>query len=381
MVRGENRLNDLFLTVREWFKNRPIRDRPVERFDERDTMFARAARESGTSEYEDYYELRPEYQTVDDRIRRKPPLGSPDAHYHDPERTAETEAYFESIEAIEPDPERVAEYVDRLDDTPDPEQVLTSLARELGAVDVGFTELPSEYVYTHNGRFDENYGEAVDLDHRYAVVLLVEMDRKSMNHAPKPPVLQESAKQYYNAAVIAKTIAAVLRRRGFEAEPQYDAHYEVLLPPLAVEAGLGELGRNNILVADKYGSRVRIGAVTTMRPLRNDEPISLGVERFCRSCNRCATTCPARALERNGKSSIRGTKKWPTDETRCYSFWRQVGTDCGICMSTCPFSHENSLVHNTTRRIIKHAPWLAPVFLWLDEHRYSSSADLMPETT
>ncbi|MEF8894363.1 hypothetical protein [Halodesulfurarchaeum sp.] len=44
-------------------------------------MFARVARESETTEYKDYDKLRPEYQAVDDRIRRKPPLGSPDALY------------------------------------------------------------------------------------------------------------------------------------------------------------------------------------------------------------------------------------------------------------------------------------------------------------
>ena len=163
------------------------------------------------------------------------------------------------------------------------------MAMELGAVDVGFTNIPPELIYSHKGRFDEDYGDTVELDHEFAIVLLVEMDHKAMSSAPHPPELRKSAKQYYRAARIAKTMSAVLRERDYEAEPQYDAHYEVILPPLAVEAGLGELGRNNILVTDRYGSRVRIGAVTTSMPLQSDEPVSLGVERFCRSCNRCAT--------------------------------------------------------------------------------------------
>ncbi|MEF8894345.1 4Fe-4S dicluster domain-containing protein [Halodesulfurarchaeum sp.] len=371
-----SRMNELRSTMQDWLVNRPIRDRPADTVDERDTMFARAAREPGTQEYDGYYERRPENRAVDDRIRQKPHLGSPDALYHDREIARETEEYFEAIEDIDPDPETVAAWTDELDRADTPEAVLEALAQDHGAVDVGFTQLPEEYVYSHKGRFDANYGEPVSLDHEWAVVFLVEMDRKAMNEAPKPPVLRESARQYYRAAVIAKTIGAVLRNRGFEAEPQYDAHYEVVLPPLAVEAGLGELGRNNILVADKYGSRVRIGAVTTTRPLQNDEPISLGIERFCRSCNRCASTCPARALEPAGKESVRGTEKWPTDPTRCYSFWRQVGTDCGMCMNTCPFSHENTWLHNTTRQIIKHAPWLAPLFVWVDKGLYSYSVDL-----
>ena len=381
MAARRHRLSELISALRTWFENRPIRERPDGTVDERDTMFARAARSSGTAAYQDYYERRPGLRSADDRIRQKPPLGSPEALYHDPEIRKETEAYFEAIEAIEPDQTTVSEWAEQLKRASDPEQTLSSLARELGAVAVGYTRIPPAYIYSHHGRFDENYGQPVDLDHEYAIVFLVEMDRDSMNHAPKPPVIRESAKQYYHAAVIAKTVGEVLEERGFAAESQYDAHYEVILPPLAVEAGLGELGRNNILVADKYGSRVRIGAVTTTRPLRDDEPISLGVERFCRRCNRCARTCPARALETQGKEPVRGTRKWPTDETRCYSFWRQVGTDCGICMNTCPFSHENTVLHNTTRRIIKHAPWLAPALLWLDDRIYGGGTDFRETTS
>lgn len=375
MVALPGRLQDVIETLRKRVQNRPIRGRPTGSVDERDTMFARAERRPGTPEYADYYDRRPEYREADDSIRRKPPLGSPESQYYDPDLANAAEQYFEAIEDLEPRPGRVQEWADRLATAANPEPVLESLATNLGAVDVGFTELPSELVYSHKGRFDDTYGKPIDLGHEFAVVFLVEMDHGAMEQAPKPPVLRESAKQYYNAAHIAKTMAAVVREQGFDAEPQYDAHYEVILPPLAVEAGLGELGRNNILVADTYGSRVRIGAVTTTMQLRSDDPISLGVERFCRSCKRCATQCPARALETGEKQVIRGREKWPTDETRCYSFWRQAGTDCGICMANCPFSHPNSFLHNTVRTIIKRAPWLAPVLLWVDDIVYNQSGE------
>ncbi|MEF8757797.1 MAG: 4Fe-4S dicluster domain-containing protein [Halobacteriales archaeon] len=353
--------------------NSPITDRPDERVDERDTMFARAERTPGTGPYEDYYERRPDLQETDDRIRAKPELGSPEALYYDPAITPEADHYFESIEDIEPDPAVVTEWSERLETADEPGRVLRDLADALGAVDVGCTALPEEYLYTEKGRFDENYGESVDLDHDHAVVFLVEMDFDEMQAAPKAPVIRESARQYYRAARIAKTMAAVLDEAGYDARPQYDAHYEVVLPPLAVEAGLGELGRNNILVADKYGSRVRIGAVTTDLPLPDDDPASLGVERFCQHCKRCATQCPSQALTTGGKVDVRGTEKWPTDDARCYSFWRQAGTDCAICMTTCPFSHRNTPLHNAVRLGIKWVPWLAPVFLYFDELLYDRS--------
>jgi reductive dehalogenase len=350
--------------------NRPITERPAERVDERDTMFARAERTSGTPAYEDYYERRPDLQATDDRLRAKPELGSPEALYYDPAVTPEADHYFESIAAIEPEPAVVSEWVDRFEAADEPHEVLCDMAETLGAVAVGCTTLPQEYVYTENGRFDENYGESIDLDHEWAVVFLVEMDFDEMQAAPKAPVIRESARQYYRAARIAKTMTAVLEGAGYDARPQFDAHYETILPPLAVEAGLGELARNNVLVADRYGSRVRIGAVTTDLSLPDDDPISLGVERFCRDCKRCATQCPSRALTTGEKVDVRGTEKWPTDDARCYSFWRQAGTDCAICMTVCPFSHRNSPLHNAVRRAIALAPWLAPAFLYFDELLY-----------
>lgn len=367
MIGLRGRVKDLFGDLGDWLVTRPIRERPNHRIDERDTMFARAERSAGTPEYADYYDRRPEYREIDDHIRRKPPLGSPESLYYDPELSPAADEYFDAIEPLEPSASVVERWGDRFEAADTPEPVLSRLGEALGAVDVGFTEIPTEYVYTHHGRFDEEYGEPVELDHQHAVVFLVEMDRERMDQAPEAPVLYESAKQYYTAATIAKTMAAVLRDQGFEAKPQYDANYEVVLPALAVEAGLGELGRNNILVADNYGSRVRIGAVTTTLPLRNESPVSLGVERFCRSCNRCATACPANALETGEKRGLRGTEKWPTAEAQCYSFWRHAGTDCGICMAECPFSHPNTRFHAAVRNVIKWAPWMAPVILAVDE--------------
>jgi electron transport complex protein RnfB len=117
------------------------------------------------------------------------------------------------------------------------------------------------------GRFDEDYGREVKPRGASGLVFLVEMDYRAMRRAPHAAVIRESARQYWRAAVIAKTTEAVLRSAGQIAQAHYDAHYDVILPALAVAAGLGELRRNNILIADRFGSRVRIGTVTTSAPL------------------------------------------------------------------------------------------------------------------
>ncbi|MFO7894358.1 MAG: 4Fe-4S dicluster domain-containing protein [Longimicrobiales bacterium] len=343
---------------------------PDARVDERDTMFARMARKEGTPAYEEYYTRRPELKETDDRLRRMPELCRPGGLRYDSEISGQAEAYFEAIEGIEPDETTVECWADVLRTSTDPSPVLRAMARELGAVEAGTTAVDPAYVYSHKGRHDEDYGRPLEPEHGWALIFLVEMDHGAMRQAPDAPVLRESARQYYRAAAISMTMAAALERAGYPARSQHDAHYDVILPPLAVDAGLGEVGRNNILVADRYGSRVRIGAVTTELPLKQAEPIDLGVERFCALCRKCAENCPSRSLRTDGKEEVRGIRKWTTRAETCYAYWRRTGTDCGICMAGCPFSHPDNAFHNAVRRSLARMPWLAGFALWWDNLLY-----------
>ncbi len=145
------------------------------------------------------------------------------------------------------------------------------------------------------------------------------------------------------------------------------------LPPLLDPRGRyhdPELCRNNILVADRHGSRVRIGAVTTDCPVRWDEPVDLGVRAFCGFCRKCARSCPSRALSLGEPEIIRGVSKWGTKVERCYAFWRRAGTDCGICMAVCPFSHRDNVFHNLVRRLVRLHPLPARLLYHLDEIFY-----------
>lgn len=350
--------------------NTPESPHPTSRVDERDTMFARAERKAGTAAYEDYYGRNPERRLADDRLRAMPEHGTPGGAHYDEGLSGEAVAFFEGIEAIEPDREVAAAWAARLREADDPTETIRRMLLELGAVAAGFSPLEEGYVYTHKGRLDDDYGDAIRLDHPSACVFLVEMDLDAMRRAPKAPVLRESARQYYRGAEISKTVEAALQGAGFAAKAHYDAHYDVILPALAVLAGLGELGRNNILIADRFGSRVRIGAVTTDAPVVHDRPRSLGAAHFCEICLKCADNCPSHALSKGDREDVLGVAKWPTQIERCYGYWRQVGTDCGICMACCPFSHQDNLFHRMVRVLVKRVPFLHPVLKWFDDRVY-----------
>lgn len=222
------------------------------RVDERDTMFARIARRAGTSEYADYYARRPDLKDADDELRALPALLAPGATFFDETISAEAALSFRRITEFEPDEALVEFWADRISVATSLSSVLKDMALALGAVQAGCTRVEPEFVYSHRGRHDHHYGEEIDAASAWALVFLVEMDHARMGAAPRARVIAESAHQYLRAARTSLTMVAALERAGIEARSQHDAHYDVILPALAVSAGLGELGRNNILVADRF---------------------------------------------------------------------------------------------------------------------------------
>lgn len=333
-------------------------------------MFARAARVAGTAAYEDYYARRPDLREGDDRVRRLPALFVRGGRHFDEALSSEAAALFDSIPRLEPEAAVVEAFAARLGAAEDPSHALVAMALELGAVAAGTAEVDEAFVYSAKGRRDTDYGEPPAEGLPRALLFLVEMDHDAMRAAPRAPVLRESARQYLAAARISLTLAAALRAAGHRAASQHDARYDLVLPPLAVRAGLGELGRNNILVADRFGARVRIGAVSTDAPLSAGEPRSLGVRAFCEICRKCAECCPSGALDRGEPRAVRGVVKWRTDEARCYAHWRRIGTDCGICMAVCPFSHRASWPHALVRRLVRLGPLFARAALAGDDLLY-----------
>ena len=62
--------------------------------------------------------------------------------------------------------------------------------------------------------------------------------------------------------------------------------------PMAIDAGLGELGCHGILITRNFGRRVRISKVFTDLPLMPDKSVEFGVREMCEFCRKCAKACP-----------------------------------------------------------------------------------------
>lgn len=307
----------------------------MKRFDERDIIFSRMGYKEGAKGYTDYYKRNPQNEDIDAELRSMNDLCEPGTPTYDPLLAPLVEANFELISNlrkycnVQPNGERVD--VKKEDVT----SLIKNIALHYGAEDVGIAYADEDNYYSHRGRHEEDYGEPVDTSLKYAIVYTVKMEKDAINTAPAMPTAVESSKAYVDAAVIGLQIANYIGNLGYRARCHMDGNYLMPAIPIAVKAGLGDIGRNNLLISKKNGCFVRIGIVTTELELIPDKPVSLDVERFCRLCGRCAKTCPARTISHSDDS-----KEWGIEQEKCYKIWRGLGTDCGICISACPIGQE-----------------------------------------
>ena len=251
-------------------------------------------------------------------------------------------------------------------------ETLKKAAHFFGASLVGVCEVNPLWIYSHN--YNEITGELTKMElptgFDYAVVMAVEMDYEYIQTSPAGGAAAATGLGYSKMAVLAGLLAQFIRKMGFGAIPC--GNDTGLSIPLAIEAGLGELGRNGILITEKFGPRVRLCKVFTDMELIPDAPKFFGVDQFCLICKKCAQTCPSKAIpegerttEARTKSNNSGVEKWMIDPERCFHFWGANRNDCANCIRSCPFNQRPGWIHDLTRFFIKRMPVFNPLFLSL----------------
>jgi len=77
----------------------------------------------------------------------------------------------------------------------------------------------------------------------------------------------------------------------------YDARKKiVLLKELAYYAGLGQYGKNSLIINKSFGSDIKIQTLFTEENLEYDKPILPKVHPFCKGCNICIKACPFKII-------------------------------------------------------------------------------------
>ena len=308
------------------------------RFDERDIMFARINYEPGTDIYENYYKKNPEKKEFDDFLRSLPGFMVEEAFSFDPLNSALVNGTYNFLSDLKQHADgKPSEDVYKVDKDLLSKK-LKSIAKYYGADLVGITEMQEEFYYTHRGREPKNHGQEVTNTHKYGIAFAVELEKDMVNRAPRLGQSLETSRGYVRAGIIGMILSYYLRELGYDARNHMDGNYLLMAPFTAEAAGLGEIGRMGILITKEFGPRVRLGVVTTDLELKTDKRESFGMKAFCKICNKCAENCPSDAIDLGSPGQLNGEERWKTEVEKCFKVWQMSGTDCGICISSCPFS-------------------------------------------
>lgn len=308
----------------------------MKQIDERDIMFSRMILQKDSKEYKEYYKKHPDRKKLDDNLRSNPDIFSNQkAEKYSKLRSPFVDAGFQYLSDIKHLAEgKIASKKVETNPKEITEQ-LKNLTKYLGADLFGIAKLNNKHYYSHRGR-EGNYGKKIRSKHKYAIVFLTEMEEEMISKAPNIEITIASVKGYVKAGTIGMWLSYYLRNLGYEARNHLDGNYLLVAPLVARDAGLGEIGRNALLLTREFGPRVRIGIVTTNLELIPDKKRDFGFLKLCNACKRCAKECTAESISFDNFSK---REKISIDQAKCYKMWSQLGTDCGICLDVCPLSH------------------------------------------
>ncbi|MBP7497108.1 MAG: tRNA epoxyqueuosine(34) reductase QueG [Bacteroidales bacterium] len=124
----------------------------------------------------------------------------------------------------------------------------------------------------------------------------------------------------------------------------------------AVRCGLGNIGKNSLLVHPLYGSFILMGGMLTDLILEPDSPFT---KDLCGDCQNCIKSCPAKAIDAEGSHTIDARKcisyktiEKSSDKSSVQSLQSPVGQSvstspgetakwifgCDICQEACPYN-------------------------------------------
>ncbi len=343
-----------------------------QRYDERNNVQSRNTLDPGTPDYDEFYARHPEWRKKDDEIRSLPGMGQVGSPLDRPLLGAQYEflaklGMQDRVDGpVNPDrqpipPERATEKI-------------KGYARHLGADIVCVGPLNPLYVYTNVGKTwhdpARSFGQPIECLHKSAISVAVGIGPHMLSTGPVLSEVVEIMRVYNRVATIAVTLAEYIRALGYPARANVMPNYEVLAIPIAIDAGMGELGRHGLMLTKELGSALKLGTVTTDLPLIYDSPRDIGAEEFCRDCKICAESCPNGAISQGKPKNVRGVEKWAINPEACFSVWNDTGTDCGVCVASCPWTNPRTPFHRLMVEIASRKHKAGLWMSWADKVFY-----------
>lgn len=231
-------------------------------------------------------------------------------------------------------------------------------ARYLGACAAGIADVealkqsPSHLIYPHTGGYKSFLNDDVPGDG--GEVLWPQYAQSAIVVAVEHPEDKPELDWWYAGRkggtpgnqmlinIIASITDWLRREKGCKAQglPYYIAQGGILLKDAAVMAGLGCIGKNNMLVTPDYGPRVRLRAAFVDIKLPATEPLDFDP---CCDCHMpCRTVCPQKAFQK--KVSIANPLNLKMLPARNGAYSRS------LCMDQMIIDRENAVVEADENR-------------------------------
>ena len=253
----------------------------------------------------------------------------------------------------------------------DPEKMsvhIKEVAYFLRADLVGICELPPYAVYSHS----METGEPIELNHKYAIAIVIDQDWKTAEAFNGHDWISNSMsfRAYTASGFIACILADYIRRLGYPARAHHARNYQVVVPPILLWAGIGEMCRIGDIVLNPFlGPRFKAAVVTTDLPLAPDKPIDFGLQDFCQKCKKCARECPSGAISFGDKVIYNGYERWPLDVENCTAMrvGNKRGAGCGTCIKVCPWNKPYTPFHRAVGWLMRHSSIARSLAIWGDD--------------
>lgn len=204
-------------------------------------------------------------------------------------------------------------------------QEIKEYAKSVGYGLAGFTRIDRRFIA--DGR-DQKF------PHDTALVLGMEMDFDLLEEVPHPGKKLFDFEIYIKSGELVFDVARFIRSKGYRCHARVPFDGWIKYPPHAIMAGLGELGAQGVVITKEYGPRQRWTMISIDADIEPDEPIDLGMAKYCDDCMLCVKTCPGKAISEQ-RIWWRGVKKRKNNDTRCFPYFEKYD-GCGICLKVCP---------------------------------------------
>jgi len=147
-----------------------------------------------------------------------------------------------------------------------------------------------------------------------------------------------------------KKVALILNNLALEIKKQINFEYvscvdtsPLMDREICKNAGIGQYGKNSLLINDRYGSFINLGYLLTDMEISNS---TINTVDICNDCDICVKSCPNNAIFKDGGinskrcvSNLTQTKNYIPLEYR-HNMSNQI-YGCDICQLACPKNKNN----------------------------------------